>query len=244
MDIMVLLFIICIFINPAQIEGFSKEVIVEKPFYLRARILDSQTANVIFEIAELSAQRTCQMYKFTIRRNNEHPYSMPEVNLTFWRASLELKHLAAGSYKVCAIICSEKLRQPKYYYQYQLYKKNHSIPITACVHFDAYRPHLLILTLYVLVFIFLTISQIIFSLRKRQIQARIKAALIEVENSLQKWRSNTETSIDQIQSYTILQSIVSLPASPTDHLTSPPLQPNDDEQHPPIFHLDHSTEQL
>jgi hypothetical protein len=236
---MVLLFIICIFILPSPIEGFSKEVIVENPFYLRARILDFQTANVLFEIAEINAHRTCQMYKFTIRRNNEHPYSMPELNLTFWRNSLELKHLAAGHYKVCAIICSENLRQPEYHYQYK--KKNHTIPITACVQFDAFRPHLLVLTLYILVFIFLTISQIIYSLRKRQFQARIKAALIEVENTLQKWRSNTETSIDQTQSYSILQSIVSLPASPIDHLTSPQLQSNDDEQHTPIFHLDHLT---
>jgi hypothetical protein len=197
------LFIIFVFIFPIQIIGASPEIIVEKPFYLRARILDFQTVNVLFEIAEENNQRTCQMYKFTIRRNQEKSYSMPEQNLTCWSNSLELKHLPSGDYRVCASICSERLRQRKYHYM----KKNRTIPIIACVNFHAYRPHLLVLTLYFLVFILLTISHIIFSLRKRQFQARIRMALTEVENSLQKWRS-TQTSTDHIGSYSILQSLV------------------------------------
>ena len=61
----------------------TKEILVESPFYLRARIHDLQTATVLFEIARENDQRTRQMYKFTIRRNREYPYSMPEQNLTF-----------------------------------------------------------------------------------------------------------------------------------------------------------------
>jgi hypothetical protein len=240
--IMVLLFIVFIFIFPAQIKGVNKEIIVESPFYLRARIHDTQTASVLFEIALENNQRTCQMYKFTIRRNSEYPYSMSEQNLTFWRNSLELKHLAVGHYKVCAIICSEHLRSPKFHYEFNE-KRNRTTPITACVQFDAFRPHLLVLTLYILVFIFLTISQVMFSLRKRQVQARIKMALIELENTVQKWRTNTETSGDHMQSYTILQSLITLPASPVEHSSS---QPHliEDEQHPIIFHLDSLNEHL
>ncbi len=219
--------------------GASKEIIVESPFYLRARIHDSQTTSVQFEIAGENNQRTCQMYKFTIRRNHEYPYSMPEQNLTFWRNSLELKHLPAGHYKVCAIICSEQLRQAKYHYQ-QYMKKNRTRPIKACVNFHVFRPHLLVLTLYILVAIFLTISQIIYSLRKRKFQARIKMALIEVENSLQKWRATqtSSASTDHIQSYSILQSLVTLPTSLIENSTPSQPQSNNDEQHPVIFHLE------
>ncbi len=242
--IMVLLSIIFIFIFSTQIVGASKEIIVEYPFYLRARIHDSHTASVQFEIAEENNQRTCQMYKFTIRHNNEHPHSMPEQNLTFWRNSIELKHLAAGDYNVCAIICSEQLRSAKHHYEHYI-KKNRTMPIIACVHFHAFRPHLLVLTLYVLVLIFLIISQIIYSLRKRQFKARIRMALIEIENSLQKWRSaqTSSTSTDHIQSYSILQSLINLPALPTEHLVSLQLPSNNDEPNPVIFHLDNPTEE-
>jgi hypothetical protein len=233
---MVVLFLVFIFPLSNIMVQASKEIIVEKPFYLRARMHDSQTATVEFEIAGENNQRTCQMYKFTIRRNNEYPYSMPEQNLTFWSNSLELKHLAAGDYNVCAIICSERLRQTKSHYQLYV-KNNHTTPIIACVSFHAFRTHLLILTLYILVFIFLTISQIIFSLRKRQFQARIKMALIEVENSLQKWRTAQATT-DHTQSYTILQSLLTLPGTPIEHSVASLPQINDDEHHPVVFHLE------
>ena len=238
--IMVLLFIIYIFIFPAQILGGNQSTIVNTPFYLRVRIHDSHSASVLFEIPRKEDHRICEMYKFTIRHNNENPYSMPEQNLTYWRNSLELTHLAAGHYNVCAIICSEQLPRLKSHYQ-QYLNKNRTIPVTTCVAFDAVRSHLLILTLYILVFIILIFSQVIYSLRKRQIQARIKLALIEVENSLQKWRSNTETLNDHSQSCAILQSLVTLPASPVEHSTTQ-IQSSDDEQHPIIFHLDYSTD--
>ena len=186
-----------------------KEIIVESPFYLRARIYDSQTASVLFEIAEENDQRICQMYKFTIRRNDDYPYSMPEQNLTFWRNSLELKYLPVGDYKICAIICSEYLQQS---YDQSF---NQSMPISTCVNIHAYRSHFLILTLYFLVFLILAFSQIIFTLRKRKIRAHIQTALIDVENTLQKWHT-TQTN-DHPQSYSILQSLVTLPASPIDH---------------------------
>jgi hypothetical protein len=182
-----------------------KEIIIENPFYLRARIHDSQTASVLFEIAQENDQRLCRMYKFTIRRNHDYPYSMPEQNLTFWRNSLELKHLAVGDYKICAIICSEYLKQYDEMF-------NHSIPISTCVDIHVYRSHFLILTLYFLVFLILAFSQIIFTLRKRKFRARIQTALIDVENALQKWYT-TQTN-DHPQSYSILQSLVTLPATP------------------------------
>jgi hypothetical protein len=236
--IMVVLFIICLLSISIQMIGASKEIIVENPFYLRARIYDSQTASVQFEIAEENNQRTCEMYKFTIRRNREYPYSMPEQKLTFWSNSLELKHLPVGDYRICAIICSEYLKQPPTYDE-MFSKKNRSIPISACVNIHAYRSHFLILTLYFLVILILAFSQIIFSLRKRKIQARIKTALIEVENTLQKWRAS-QTSGDHAQSYTILQSLLTLPASPIEYSTTLPFHPPIEEHrpsHPIIFHL-------
>jgi hypothetical protein len=230
--IMVFLFIIFIF-STQMVESIP-DIIVEKPFYLRARIHDSHSASVLFEIAKDNDQRKCQMYKFTIRRNREQPHPMPEQNLTFWRNTLELKHLAAGHYKVCATICSENLRQENYHYQ-QYIKNNHTIPITTCVDFHIFRSHLLFFASYILVLIFLIISQIIFSLRKRQFNARVKVALIELESSVQKWRAQHPqlVSTDRTQSYCILQSLLTLPASP-------PVELHHDEQHPhpPIFHLE------
>lgn len=240
-EIMVLLFLLVLF--PIEIIGFHKEIIVENPFYLRARIYDSHTASVSFEINDETNQQTCQMYKFTIRRNREYPYSMPEQNLTYWSNSLELKHLAAGDYRVCAIICSEHLRDVKTHYQDYL-KKNRSTPITACIHFHAFRPHLLVLTLYFLVIVFLVISQIMFSLRKRQFHARMKIAYDEVEKSLQKWRA-LQTSIDPTHSYTILQNLITIPASPIEHSIPAPIIPSDDdddEPRPIIFNLEDTDE--
>jgi hypothetical protein len=173
-----------------MIDGI-KEIIIENPFYLRARMYDSQTASVLFEIAQINEQRTCRMYKFTIRRNHEQIYFMPEQNLTYWRNSLELKHLAVGDYRICAIICSE----------YDENSKNHSIPISTCVNIRVYRSHFLILTLYFLVILILAVSHINFTLRKREIRARIQSALIDAENHFKRW------SIDQTmihsQSYSI-----------------------------------------
>lgn len=178
-----LLFIVCLLSILIEKVENTKQIIVENPFYLRARLRDSQTATVQFEIAKDNYQRTCQMYQFTIRHNGKHPYSMPEQNLTFWINSLELKGLTAGHYQICAIICSEYLNQ------------NRSKSISNCVHFDLHRLHFLILTLYLLVFLILLFSQIIFSLRKRKFQARIKRALIEFEHSVHKLCSNQSSSI-------------------------------------------------
>jgi hypothetical protein len=244
---MVLLFIICLIGISIQTVGAIKEILVENPFYLRARIHDSQTASVQFEIAHENDQRTCQMYKFTIRRNHESSYSMPEQNLTFWRNSLELKHLAVGDYRICAIICSEYLKQPHSYYQ-MFQKKHRSTPISACVNIHTYRSHFLILTLYILVFLILTFSQIIFTLRKRKIQARIKTALIEVESTLQKWctAQTSSESGDHTQTYRILQSLVTLPASPVEYSITSPFHSSIEEHrpsHPIIFHLDVLNEQ-
>jgi hypothetical protein len=241
---MVLLFMVLVFTFLTQMVKASKEILVESPFYLRARIHDSHTASVLFEIARENNQRTCQMYKFTIHRNEELPYSMPEQNLTYWRNSLELQHLPAGKYRVCVIICSEHLRQAKLHYK-NYGKKNRTIPVKACVEFQAFRSHFLVLTLYILVIIFLVFSHIVYSLRKRQFQARMKLALIEIENTVQKWRSNpqTNTSSEHIQSTTILQSVIILPTSPVEYsVPAPPVQSNNDEHHPIIFHLESTNE--
>lgn len=222
---------LCLFIFPVQIVQGVTDIIVERPFYLRARIRDSHTASVKFEIAEADEQRTCQRYKFTIRRNRERPYSMPEQNLTFWRNSLELKHLAAGKYRICAILCSEHDQATISSGQ------NSTAPISACLTIRAYRSHFLVLTLYVLVVTFLAFSQMVFTLRKRKFQARIKTTLVEVEHALQKWRSSQVTT-QQPGSYNTLQSLVTLPASPI-------LTVTDDQDprrlsSPIIFHLDTS----
>ncbi|CAF1165158.1 unnamed protein product [Rotaria sordida] len=233
---MVMLSIIFILTYSTQIIlGSSKDIIVERPFYLRARIHDSRTATVLFEIARETYQRTCQMYKFTIRRNREHPYLMPEQNLTFWRNSLELKHLDEGHYRVCAIICSEQLGQPSYHDK-KYKNKNNTTPITACVNFSAYRTHLLILTLYILVFIILACSHVIYSLRKRQFKAGIKIALMELESTLQKWRTSSTppTPTRDMQPYNILQTLVTLPASPLQQTEFESLQRNDQEQQPTV----------
>ncbi|CAF1563463.1 unnamed protein product, partial [Rotaria sordida] len=209
-----LLFIVCLLSIPDHIVGIIKEIIVENPFYLRARMYDCQTANVQFEIAQNNNHRLCQMYKFTIRHNDEDLYSMPEQNLTFWRNSLELKHLTVGHYRICAIICSEYLKQ--YHSLYYIFKKTNPLkPITTCVTIYAYRSHFLILTLYLLVFIFLCFSQIIFSLRKRNFQVRIKKSLIKFENNLQKWHTTSTSSISNHSRHSsyILQNCFTLSAS-------------------------------
>ena len=201
--------------------GASQEILVEQPFYLRARVHDAHSASVQFEIAQANQQRSCERYQFTVRRNNDDAYAMPEQNLTFWRNSLELKDLDAGRYRVCAIICSET--------------NNRSVPITTCVQFDAFRSHFLVLTLYVLVLTFLGFSHMIFSLRKRKLQARITMALIEVENSMQKRRATqSSTPPDRrTPAGSILHSIVHLPAAPIE----PSANDSSYEQGPPVFHL-------
>lgn len=225
-----------------------KEIIVETPFYLRARVHDVHTASVQFEIGEEKYQRTCQKYKFTIRRNQEYPYTMPEQNLTFWRNSLELKKLAMGDYRICAIICSEYLKQSVHPSYELINKRNRSAPISACVNIHAYRSHFLVLTLYILVFIILVFSQIIFSLRKRKIRAHIKTALFDVENALQKLRSAQPTTVstDGSHSFYILQSLVNLPTIPIDHSVASSTHSLVEEHqplHPITFHLDLPSEQ-
>ena len=242
---MVLLLLVSIFVLHAPvIKASSKEILVEIPFYLRARIHDSHSASVLFEIPEEKDHRTCEMYKFTIRRNEELPYSMPEQNLTYWRNSLELKHLPAGKYRICAIICSEHLRPAKYHYKNYV-SKNRTIPVSACLDFQAYRSHLLVLTLYLLVLIFLLFSHTIYSLQKRQFQARVKVALIELESSLQKWRMSSSANIsgEHLQSTTILQSMITLPISPVEHsVPAASAQSNPDGHHPILFHLGSSSD--
>ena len=234
----------CLFIFPVQrVEGVT-DIVVETPFYLRARVRDSQTASVKFEIAHENDQRTCQRYKFTIRRNREPSYSMPEQNLTFWRNSLELKDLAAGKYRICAILCSEHSQKTIFP------RQNRTKPITACVAIRAYRSHYLVLTLYVLVVTILAFSQLVFTLRKRKFQAKVKTALVEVEHVLQKWRSSqgNSSTTNQPTSYSILQSLLTLPASPIEHSVSAPVLTVTDEDdsrrpsHPVVFHLDASDE--
>lgn len=225
-----------------------KEIIVETPFYLRARVHDAHTASVQFEIAEEKDQRVCQKYQFTIRRNRESPYSMPEQNLTFWRNSLELKHLAVGNYCICAIICSEYLNQSAQLPCESIHERNRSLPISTCVTIHAYRSHFLVLTLYILAFIILAFSQIVFSLRKRKIRARIKTAMFDVENALQKWRSvqPTTASTDGSPSFSILQSLVNLPTIPMDHSAASSSHSLVEEHrsiHPITFHLDLPHEQ-
>ena len=222
-----------------RVVGSVKEIIVENPFYLRARMQDGHTASVLFEIGREKDQRTCQMYKFTIRHNREYPYAMPEQNLTFWRNSLELKHLAEGNYRICAVICSEHLSSEF------VNKRNRSTPISACVNIHAARSHFLVLTLYILVFFFLGFSQIIFSLQKRKARAGIKTALIDVENALQKWRSTqtTTASTDGPHSFSILQSLVSFPTVPLDQSILSLYHSAGEEHHPITFHLDLHNEQ-
>lgn len=224
--------------------GSVKEIIVENPFYLRARVYDAHTANVQFEIGRDKNQRTCQMYKFTIRHNRDYPYAMPEQNLTFWRNSLELKHLAEGNYRICAVICSEYLKRSTHLSYEFVSKRNRSTPISACVNIHAYRSHFLVLTLYILVFIILAFSQIIFSLRRRKTRASIKTALIDVEHAIQKWRSSqtttTTTSTDGPHSFTILQSLVGFPTVPVDQTILSLYHSVDEEHqslHPINFHL-------
>ena len=234
---MLLLHVALVLVLRLEVIEANKDNFVVQPFYLRVRIHDAHSATVLFEVEEESDQRTCRMYKFTVRRNREYPYSMPEQNLASLSNSLELKKLDAGQYRVCAIICSEELRVPLQ----QQDKKNRSTPITACVEFEAHRSHFLVLTLYVLVLILLTLSQITYSLRKRKIQARIKLALIEVETSLQKWRS-TQTNLSSAEntpSYSTLHSIVRLPASPVEHSLSSPasLTTNELPQTLPAIHF-------
>ena len=241
---MLLIHITCMLIFPRFVRGINKEIIVDSPFHLGARIFDSRTAHVQFEISGKDEQRRCEKYQFTVRRNQETPYSMPEQNLTYWRNSLELQHLPVGQYQVCAIICSEHSQHVKYHYESYM-KKNRTLPITACVNFRVLRAHLLILTLYVFVIMFLAISQMIFSLRKRQFHQRIKLALTEVENSLTKRRTTQERppSIDQTHSYTILQSLVTLPATPIDYtIPYPPVETNETVERPIIFHLEPSND--
>ena len=241
MGMMFLLHVGVVLVLRLELVQASKEIFVEKPFYLRARVHDSHAASFFFQIPPDKDQRACQMYKFTIRRNREDPYSMPEQNLTYWRNSLELKYLATGRYRVCAIICSEQMGARPHLSQHPD-KKNVSFPIPACVEFQAYRSHFLVLTLYFLVLLFLTLSQITYSLRKRKIRARVKLTLMEVENSLQNWRSAQRnlSSAEHTPSYSILHSIVHLPASPVEHSLSSPgtlTTTNDHPQTSPVVHF-------
>mgnify|MGYP001027082938 CR=1 FL=1 len=238
---MTLLYIFVVLLCSIElIDSTTQEILVESPFYLRARIHDAHTVNVKFEVIQQHQQRSCHMYKFTIRRNSEHAYSMPEQNLTFYSNSLELQHLPVGKYRVCAIICSEYLSHVKHHYKRDA-NKNRTLPLTACVTFDISRPHLLVLTLYVLVILILIISQMVFSLRKRQLNARMKLVLIEAENILQKWRQNQSPSIstDCASSYGVLQGLITLPASPIEQSTLPLIN---DEQRPVIFHIQNAND--
>lgn len=225
----------------------SKEIISEEPFYIRARVHDAHSATVLFEIPRENDHRQCQKYRFTVRRNQEVPYSMSEENFTYWRNSLELKDLSVGHYNVCAIICSERIRT--FHSIFFEYRRNISLPIISCVAFKAHRSHFLILTLYLLVLIFLIISQINYSLRKREVRERLHITLLEMESSIQKWRSSQSaagaaSSMDQTPSYNILQSIVNLPLSPVEHAVTSPTTTitSAGEHHPIIFHLDSSQE--
>lgn len=212
------------------------EISVETPFYLRARLLDARTAHVHFELNREEVPRTCRTYRFTIRRNREQPYAMPEQNLTYWRNSLEMQHLPAGEYHVCATVCAEQSDEHN--------AGNGTEPITACVTFPIFRLHLLVFTLYVLVVLFLVISQVIFSLRKRQFHERIKLAMVEVEGSLQKWRSAQppSASTDRTMSYNTLHQVLTIPTSPVDLCTPPVMQINDNEPHPIVFQLEPPSE--
>lgn len=229
--------LVCLLASTLRVGCVVKDVEVQHPFYLRARVHDAQSASVLFQIPLENDQRACRMYRFTVRHNREPDYDMPQQNLTYWRNSLELKRLDAGDYRICAVICSEH-KLPSTHDQ----PKNQSLPITACVTIHAYRSHLLVLTLYILVFIILAFSQIVFTARKREFQARIKSALVEVENALQKWRSvqTPSASVDRTQSYSILQTLVTLPAAPVERHRTLSLQVTTDEHlaaPPVLFHV-------
>ena len=148
-----------------------------------------------------------------------------------------------GNYRICAIICSEHLKTSHSSYEVFV-KRNRTAPISACVNIHAYRSHFLVLILYILVFLILLFAQIMFSLRKRKFRARIKAAVIDVENNLQKWR--TAQTTDEPHAYNILQTIVSVPAAPIEHAVTTPYHPSLEEHrpsHPIIFHLEIPNEQ-
>ncbi|CAM4919435.1 unnamed protein product [Rotaria socialis] len=213
-----LLFSLCLLSVPIGIFANNTETEVLSPFYLRARIHDSRTANLQFEIAQNNNQRECQTYEFTIRHNSKNSHSMPQQNLTFWRNSLELRQLTAGKYNVCVIICSEYLKSNNSYVE--ILKKNESLePITACVTIHVYRSHFLFLTLYILVFIILVFSQITFTLRKRKFQARIKHGLTEFEHILHKWHAAQEhmTSTVRRHSSSTFHDLLIQPASSIEH---------------------------
>ena len=60
-------------------------------------------------------------------------------------------------------------------------------PISTCVQIYMYRSHFLILTLYLLVFIILALSQINFSLRKRKLQTQIENSFINLERNFHRY---------------------------------------------------------
>lgn len=242
-----LLSIVCLLLIAIPTFGMNKDIVINNPFYLRARIHDFQSANVQFEITRNRYQRSCRMYQFTIRHNDDKVYSMPNQYLTFWRNSLELKHLTVGKYNICATICSEYFKRT-FSIKNILKKTYPSKPISTCVSIDIYRTHFLILTLYLLVITILIFSQIIFSLRKRKFQARIKTVLVELERSLQRWHtpSASSTTIDKIRSSTnTLHDFFIQSASSIEHYVEPLFHITPDKHEPSqptFFHIDSSYE--
>ncbi|CAF1239474.1 unnamed protein product [Rotaria sp. Silwood1] len=69
-----LLFIVCLLSILIQIFDTMKEIIVASRFHLHVRMHNSQSASVYFKIAKGNHQQICQMYKFTISHNHQHPY--------------------------------------------------------------------------------------------------------------------------------------------------------------------------
>ncbi|CAF0929784.1 unnamed protein product [Didymodactylos carnosus] len=156
----------------------EKEISVNEPFHMRARLYNSYSASVQFEIDQSYLHfRNCQQYQFTITRNRELTHYMPAQNFTFWRNSVELIHLAVGFYNVCAIVCSEQ------------FVNNDSIVTINCLTFRSQRSYFLFLTLYLLVFMILAFSQFVFTLKKRKFKAHVKAALSDLELALQRLRT-------------------------------------------------------
>ncbi|CAF1273568.1 unnamed protein product [Rotaria sordida] len=215
-----LLFTVYLLSIPIQIFGINKDII-RNPFDLRARLHGSHTATVQFEIEQNSNQRLCQMYNFTIRYNHQVVYSMSEQNLTCERNSLELKDLTVGDYEICAIICSEYLKQD-YLYDRVLNKTNTLKPITACINIHVKRAYLLILTIYLLIFMILALAHINYSLRKREFHARVRRTYIEFENSLQQWRTYQKQSMPSHgrQSSHTLHDFLTSSTSPIEHSTA------------------------
>ncbi|CAF1387825.1 unnamed protein product [Rotaria magnacalcarata] len=233
---MSLLFSLCLLSIPIGIFANNTYNVTLSPFYLRARIHDSRTADIQFEIEQNNTQRECRTYEFTIRHNDKNSYSMPQQNLTFWRNSLELTQLTVGKYNICAIICSEYLKTNDSYDK--ILKKRASLePIAACVTIRVYRSHFLILTLYILVFIILVFLQITFTLRKRKFHAQIQHSLAEFKHMLHKWNAAQEhmTSTVRRHSSSTLHDLFTQSASSIEHSIASLLHLTAEEHQLPHF---------